>query len=128
MHVIQSPGPGHSSVGNAAPSLSGSYDAIGIEQLEAVLRQHIHDYLFPRGLKPRSLRTLEADIGADLSLTPGARSLGLDEEERVLKRRVPSYEYIRRFYKERQSICINYMNTLAHFFRVRYVVTNFDVV
>ena len=74
MHVIQSPGPGHSSVGNAAPSLSGSYDAIGIEQLEAVLRQHIHDYLFPRGLKPRSLRTLEADIGADLSLTPGARS------------------------------------------------------
>lgn len=128
MHIVKPPIHFIESAHNADPNVLGPYDAVGIKQLETVLREYIRDYLFPQNGVPRGLRKLEAAIEEHLLTTLEEKGVGDDEADLILKNRVPSYEYIRLFYKEGQNICINYMNTLAHFFGVRFIVSNYDFV
>lgn len=85
--------------------LQQHYDAVGIDQLEALLRHKITQYLAARfeiaGRKRKgSYNLLSEDTGI-------------------------SYTYLWQFHKKDQAICITNMNILANHFNVRYLVTNF---
>lgn len=80
--------------------LRNEYDAIGIEELEIALRERMRQ----DRLKKISLRTIEANI---------KRSGG-----KVSK------SYMANF-ANGQDVCIKTMNTLANYYGIKYLVTNF---
>jgi len=81
------------------------YDAVGVEQLESMLRQRIDAYLSSRVIVEGKNRK-------------GSYNL-LCEATGI------SHTFIWKFHKKQQAICITNMNKLANFFEVRYFVENF---
>ncbi|KJZ15802.1 hypothetical protein TW85_02575 [Marinomonas sp. S3726] len=82
------------------------FDAIGVDQLEAVLRLRMADFLINR-----------QEI--DGRMRKGSFNL-LSEMADV------SSSYLHQFFKGK-SICITNMNKLANHFNVKYIVINFPV-
>lgn len=106
-----------------------AYDAIGIHELENVLRSRIVEFQLQSGKGGKhgyGYRALTAAIESALYKSLEKKGLDLEAIEKVIDKRVPSHTYIRNF-KEGQNICINYMNTLAFFFDVKYLVNNFEL-
>ena len=101
------------------------YDAVGIHELEQTLRNKINDFQSQRGKHGYGYRALTAAIETKLYEYLEKQDLSAKAIESIIDKRVPSHTYIRKF-KEGQNICINYMNTLAFFFGVKYLVNNFE--
>ena len=81
------------------------FDAIGLEQLENVLRERMTDYLHSRTevngrLRKGSYDWLSSETGISTS-------------------------YLQQFNKDKRSISIHHLNTLACHFSVRYAIVNF---
>lgn len=86
--------------------LQNDFDAVGVNQLETVLKERISEYLQqPRIHNGRKCR------GSYRSL---AKETGI------------SQSYIHKFHSRDQTICITNMNKLANHFSVRFFVTNFE--
>ena len=82
------------------------FDAIGVDQLEEVLRLKIADYLVNRQEIDGRMRKGSFNLLSQMSDV--------------------SSSYLHQFFKGK-SICITNMNKLANFFKVKYVVINFPV-
>jgi len=104
--------------------LRQQYDAIGIDELEQTLRDNIQEFRKQPGKHGQGYRALAAAIEVVLYDYLESNGVEPDVIENIIDKRVPSHTYIRNF-KEGQSICINYMNTMAFFFGVKYLVNNF---
>lgn len=104
--------------------LRQSYDALGIKELESKLKAAIGVY---RSQKKRGsgYRSLKADIERKLFLHLDRQGYSQDKIDEIMQKRVPKHSYIHKFYNG-TSICINYMNTLAFFFDIQFLVTNFE--
>lgn len=81
------------------------FDAIGIEQLEAVLRERITEFLKSRTnvggrVRKGSYDWLSSETGISTS-------------------------YLQQFNKDKRSISIQHLNTLACHFSVQYAIVNF---
>lgn len=99
------------------------YDAVGIDKLESVLRQRITEYL----IRPKkSYQSMANDIRHSL-IEKFEPLLSEDEFKVFIKKRALSHTYIWKFHKKNESVCIVYLNTLANFLGVRFIVMNFDV-
>lgn len=81
------------------------YDAVGIDQLESLLRHHITEYLKTYSVLDGRNRRGSYKLLSDAT--------GI------------SYTYLWQFHKQERAICITNMNTLANHFGVRYLVSNF---
>lgn len=86
--------------------LESMFDAVGIDELEALLRTRISGYLDSRTIINGRQRK-------------GSYKL-LSEATGV------SDTYIWQFHKQERAICITNMNLLAQHFDIRYVVYNFE--
>jgi|GEM_PF-3074423 len=84
---------------------TGMYDAVGVDQLELLLRARIEQYL-------------SSTVVVEGKVRKGSYNL-LCEATGI------SHTFIWKFHKKEQSICITNMNKLANFFDVRYFVENF---
>ncbi len=107
--------------------LRKSYDAIGITELETKLREAIANYR-QGSRRGTGYRALEAAI--EDALHRHLESQGCYSQleiEEALRVRVPSHTYIRNF-SSGNNICINFMNTLAFFFNIKYIVNNFEFI
>jgi len=82
------------------------FDAIGVEQLEAMLRLRMADFLVNQQ-------------EVDGQMCKGSLNLLSEMSD------VPS-SYLHQFFQEK-SICITNMNKLANHFNVKYIVMNFPV-
>lgn len=101
------------------------FDAVGIAELESILRDRIGQYVeqgYRYGFKSLS-DAIEQKL-IDHLKTQGHTKATIDH---AVDTRVPSREWIRKFYTG-SNICINYMNTLAFFFNVRFFAVNYDLV
>jgi len=106
--------------------LTLQYDALDIHELEKVLRDNIKTFRDKPGKKHGTgYRALETAIEIAIYHYLENRKFLPDVIEKVIDKRVPSHTYIRNF-NEGQSICINYMNTLAFFFGIKYLISNFE--
>ncbi|TBR43851.1 hypothetical protein CBF23_003745 [Marinomonas agarivorans] len=81
------------------------FDAIGIEQLEDVLRERITEFLQSRSKVNGRIRKGSYDW--------------LSSETGI------STSYLQQFNKDKRSISIHHLNTLACHFSVRYAIVNF---
>lgn len=111
--------------GEMETDLRSVYDAIGIIELENVLREKIKHFQSQRGKHGYGYRALASAIEAAMYKHLAKQGLPLKTIENTIDKRTPSHTYIRKF-REGQNICINYMNTLAFFFDVKYLVNNFE--
>ena len=100
------------------------YDALGIDELEVCLKQAIAAYR-SRQKRGSGYRALEADIEQKLYQYLEGRGYAEIDIEKIVQKRVPKQSYIQKFCNG-TNICINYMNTLAFFFDIKYLVNNFD--
>lgn len=100
--------------------LRKNFTCIGIKELEQTLRLKIDEY---RKNTKKGYRSISADIEEKIRKKMGE---GEEEIEKLLENRVPSHTYIGEFHKGR-NICINYMNSIAYFFNVSYIVNNFNL-
>mgnify|MGYP005998112605 CR=1 FL=1 len=82
------------------------FDAIGVEQLEAVLRLRIASFLVNRQEIEGRMRRGSFNLLSQMADV--------------------SSSYLHQFFKGK-SICITNMNKLANYFNVRYIVINFPV-
>lgn len=107
-----------------AKALAKVYDCIGIQELEIILRNKITEYQANAPYKEKGYRTISALI--EQKMVQFLKSVNVNEEEiyKIVKNRVPSSTYIADFHKGR-NICINYMNSLAYLYDVKYLVHNF---
>lgn len=107
-----------------AKALAKVYDCIGIQELEIILRNKITEYQANAPYKEKGYRTISALI--EQKMVQFLKSENVNEEEiyEIVKNRVPSSTYIADFHKGR-NICINYMNSLAYLYDVKYLVHNF---
>ena len=107
-----------------AKALAKVYDCIGIQELEIILRNKITEYQANAPYKEKGYRTISALI--EQKMVQFLKSENVNEEEiyKIVKNRVPSSTYIADFHKGR-NICINYMNSLAYLYDVKYLVHNF---
>lgn len=81
------------------------FDAIGLEQLEQVLRERMTEYLQTRTRVDGRVRKGSYDW--------------LSSETGI------STSYLQQFNKDKRSISIHHLNTLACHFSVRYAIVNF---
>lgn len=83
-------------------------DAIGTKELESQLREEISVYLTGTFFNSETNRSNKKSYKT------------LSEECNV------SHTYIWKFHMKEQAICITNMNKIANFFKVRYLVSNFE--
>jgi len=83
-------------------------EAVGIDELESLLRSAIDEYLVSRMVINERSRK-------------GSYVL-LSEATGV------SASYLHQFNKDKRAICITNMNKLAEYFQVKYTISNFPVV
>jgi len=107
-----------------AIALAAVYDCIGIQELEVVLRNKITEYQKNAPYKEKGYRTISALIEQKMVQFLKSENVGEEEIYNIVKDRVPSSTYIADFHKGR-NICINYMNSLAYLYNIRYLVHNF---
>ena len=101
--------------------LRKEFSCIGIKELEDTLRKNIDQY---RKITKKGYRSLSADI--EEKIRTSFSKINKFDLEKILDERVPSHTYISEFHKGR-NICINYMNSLAFFFNVSFLVNNFSL-
>lgn len=87
--------------------LQYNFDAVGIEQLEEVLRHRIDAFLETRHVVNARKRKGSYQLIADAT--------GI------------SQSFVVKFHRNERTVCIQNLNKLAAFFNVKYVVTNFPV-
>ena len=85
--------------------LSG-FDAVGIDQLEALLRQRIDAFLITH------------------EVINGRKRKG--SYNRISSETGISSAYLHKFHIKKQAVCITNLNKIARFFAVKYVVVNFE--
>ena len=101
--------------------LRKNFSCIGIKELEDSLRKEIDLY---RKRTKKGYRRLSADI--EEKIKDSIKNTNKFDVEKILEERVPSHTYISEFHKGR-NICINYMNSLAFFFNISFLVNNFSL-
>lgn len=86
--------------------LQNDFDAVGVPQLESVLKERISEYLIqPRVHNGRKCRGSYRSLAKETGISQG---------------------YIHKFHQRNQAICITNLNKLAHHFSVKYMVMNFE--
>ena len=106
---------------NIEKELRKKFSCIGIKELESSLRKEIDLY---RKRTKKGYRRLSADI--EEKIKESMKNMNKFDMENILEERVPSHTYISEFHKGR-NICINYMNSLAFFFNISFLVNNFSL-
>lgn len=121
--VVQNPSQAKECVSSLHTQFTQYYDAIGITDLEHVLRQRISSYL----MQPRkSYLGMAKEIRC--YLTERFEPVFPEDQFKVfLRKRSLSHTYIWKFHRRNESICITHMNTLANFLGVRFLIMNFEV-
>lgn len=90
----------------ALSHLQKDFDAVGVNQLETVLKERITEYLKePRVRNGRKCRGSYRSLAAETGI---------------------SQSYIHKFHHRNLSICITNLNKLANRFEVKYIVVNFE--